>query len=94
MGKSGDVFYGDPKEEDIGYRVGVLDALKTLPVRDRRQFSLATFSCLCQMFRGISLSVSALLLISDQERQPILVCEMFLMSEGILLRNGLERGLL
>jgi acetoacetate decarboxylase len=37
LGKSGEVFYGDPKEEDIGLMVGVLDALKTLPVREVTQ---------------------------------------------------------
>ena len=37
LGKSGEVFYGDPKEEDIGFTVRVLDALKTLPVREVTQ---------------------------------------------------------
>jgi acetoacetate decarboxylase len=37
MGKSGQVLYGDPKEEDIGSTVGVLAALKTLPVREVTQ---------------------------------------------------------
>lgn len=34
LGKSGEVFYGNPKEEDIGLMVRILDALKTLPVRE------------------------------------------------------------
>jgi len=37
MGKSGEVFYGDPKEKDIGLSVRILDALKTLPVREVTQ---------------------------------------------------------
>ena len=37
MGKSGEVFFGDAKEEDIVYVVGVLDALKKLPVREVTQ---------------------------------------------------------
>ena len=37
LGKSGEVFYGDPKEEDIGLSVRILDALKTLPVREITQ---------------------------------------------------------
>jgi hypothetical protein len=37
MGKPGEVFYGDPKEEDIGLAVGILGALKTLPVREVTQ---------------------------------------------------------
>jgi len=37
LGRCGEVFYGDLKEEDIGLMVGVLDALKTLPVREVSQ---------------------------------------------------------
>jgi acetoacetate decarboxylase len=37
LGKSGEVFYGDPREEDIGLSVRILDALKTLPVREVTQ---------------------------------------------------------
>lgn len=37
MGKSEEVLYGDAKERDIGYMVGVLNAVKTLPVREVTQ---------------------------------------------------------
>ena len=37
LGKSGEVFFGDPREEDIGLAVRVLDAFKTLPVREVTQ---------------------------------------------------------
>lgn len=32
LGKSGEVFFGDPREEDLGLAVRIVDALKTLPV--------------------------------------------------------------
>jgi acetoacetate decarboxylase len=34
FGKSGEVFYGDANEKQIGLTVQILDALKTLPVRE------------------------------------------------------------
>jgi len=37
LGKSGEVFYVDAKEEDIGFMVRALDALKTLPVGEVTQ---------------------------------------------------------
>lgn len=33
LGKTGEVYYGDPGPEDVAYIRGVVDALKTLPVR-------------------------------------------------------------
>jgi hypothetical protein len=33
LAESGDLFFGDPGEDDIGFIAGVIDAVKTLPVR-------------------------------------------------------------
>lgn len=37
LGKSGQVYFGDPGEEDVAYTKRVVDALKMLPVRQVTQ---------------------------------------------------------